>query len=337
MNLQQIKTLLHDNIEDVLGKLNINCEVFGDNIYAPCPIHDHSDNPRAFSYSKQKNIWKCWTRSCQDEFRNDVFGLIRGALSKQNGSEVDFKYALSWIKKQFDIKVKISKNNNPPEIIHNSDFDELVKILQDSITFPESTIAQLDCEIKTPSEYFLKRGFKKETLEHFQVGDCCDKNSKLYDRSIIPIHNDDGSKTIGYIGRAIKEYKSPKFLIYPKGFDKRFYFYNMHRSIEHIKKTNTLFIVEGQGDVWKLYESGIYNAVGMFGKTLSREQEKKLQQLPLTHVIILTDNDQAGREAKIQLQRQLSRFYKLTFPKLSHKDVGEMTTNQIKDTVLSQL
>jgi len=77
--------------------------------------------------------------------------------------------------------------------------------------------------------------------------------------------------------------------------------------------------------------------VGIFGKTLTKEQQSKLQQLPLTHIIILTDNDQAGRESKIQLQRQLGRFYKLSFPKLNHKDIGEMSIEQIKKNVLSQI
>ena len=33
--------------------------------------------------------------------------------------------------------------------------------------------------------------------------------------------------------------------------------------------------------------------------------------MPITRIVVLTDNDQAGREAKIQIQRQLNRMYKL--------------------------
>lgn len=331
MNLQQIKTLLNSDVEKVFSKLGMKYEVFGDNIYSTCPVHESSDNPRAFSYSKGKGIWKCWTRDCQTEHRNDIFGLIKGALSNETGSELEFKDVLSWVKKEFGINTKRAANKI---IIDNpNEFDELVRTIQNNISFPKTSDIKLDTTTNIPSDYFVNRGFSPATLKHFEVGDCKDKMSKLYERAIIPIHSDDGSHTIGYICRSIREYKLPKFLIYPKGFDKRFHFYNMHRAIEHAKISNELFIVEGQGDVWKLYEAGIYNVIGIFGKTLSKEQEMKLQRLPLTHIVVLTDNDQAGRESKIQLQRQLGRFYKLTFPHINHKDVGEMTIEQIKKQI----
>ena len=62
-----------------------------------------SDNPRAFSFSPQRGIWKCWTRDCQEEHNNDIFGLIAGALSAQEGRDVEFKDALQWICKELNI------------------------------------------------------------------------------------------------------------------------------------------------------------------------------------------------------------------------------------------
>lgn len=331
MNLKQIKKQLTDNPEEVLRKLNMDCEVFGDNIYSVCPVHESSDNPRAFSFSKKHGIWKCWTRGCQNQYKNDIFGLIRGVLSHQHGLEVNFGKVLSWINKEFGISAdgRTTQTKERPEI-ENSDFDNLIKHLKYDVSFPEIKNVELNTDIEIPSKYFMNRGFRSSTLKHFKVGDCFDKASKLYERACIPIYNDYGDKTIGYIGRAIKEYKIPKFLIYPKGFDKRFTFYNLNGAMSHIKQSNSVYLVEGQGDVWRLYESGIYNAIGMFGCSLTREQEKKLQQLPITHIIILTDNDQTGRESKIQLQRQLGRFYKLSFPKFANKDIGDMSVEQLK-------
>jgi DNA primase len=335
MNLQQLKKFLLNKPEELFAKLGMKIEVFGDNIYSTCPVHESSDNPRAFSFSKQRGIWKCWTRDCQNHYRNDVFGLIRGVLSSREGQDVEFSQALKWISKEFNI---YAKSDAAIENIEDEDeFTSIVAQLKDNISFPQNKTVNLDLSISIPSEYFHNRGFDKKTLEYFEVGDCLDTSSKLYDRAIIPIHNEDGSSKIGYICRAIKEYKIPKFLIYPKGFDKRFVFYNLHRAMPSIKATNTLFIVEGQGDVWRLYESGIHNVVGIFGRTLTKEQQQKLQTLPVTRIIILTDNDQAGRESKIQLQRQLGRFYKLSFPYLQHKDVGDMTIKQIKNDILSQI
>jgi 5S rRNA maturation endonuclease (ribonuclease M5) len=324
----------------VFKKLDIKYEVFGDNIYSTCPVHESSDNPRAFSYSKKRGIWKCWTRECQDEYRNDIFGLIRGILSNRSGSSETFGSVLKWLKQEFDIET----DNKESVILTTStdedkelDFDTLVGYINDDVFIPQMTDCILNIDMKIPSKYFIDRGFKASTLKHFEVGDCMDKSSKLYERAIVPIHSDDGNQTIGYICRSIKEYKIPKFLIYPKGFDKRFVFYNTHRALPFIRENNCAIIVEGQGDVWRLYESGVYNVLGMFGRVLTREQQKKLQQLPITHIIVLTDNDQAGRESKIQLQRQLGRFYRLSFPQLSHKDIGDMSIKQIHSNILSQI
>lgn len=335
MDLQKIKKLLTSKASDVFNKLDMKCEKFGDNIYSICPVHESSDNPRAFSFSEKRGIWKCWTRDCQQEFRNDIFGLIAGALSNRSGKRAEFKDVLSWINKEFKLNINDQIDQEQKE--ETTDFDNLISIINSTVNIPQHKYIDLNLSIKTPSEYFISRGFKPDTLNYFGVGDCIDKGSKLYNRALIPIHDDHGQGVVGYTCRSIKEYKTPKFLIYPNGFDKRCYLYNMHRAIQCIKQTNSVFIVEGQGDVWRLFEAGINNVIGMFGKTLSKEQEFKLQQLPITSIIVLTDNDQAGRESKIQLQRQLGRFYKLTFPRLHHKDIGDMSIEQIKETVISQI
>jgi len=332
-NLKQLKSELNAKVKEIFSKLGMEYEDCGDNIYCCCPIHDESDNPRAFSFSTSKNIWKCWTRDCQQLHNNDIFGLIQGVLSKQNGSTVNFSDVLKWID-QFHI----SKPNESSKKNTEDEFTKLVSSVRKSISRkPNSPELLFNFETCKPSKYFLKRGFKEETLMYFDITDCIDKTSKLYDRSIIPIHDYNGDKIVGCTARAIKEYKSPKFLLYPSGFDKRFYLYNLHRAKQYIHEKSQLILVEGQSDVWRLYEANINNVVGIFGRTLSKEQENILHRLPITHIVILLDNDQSGREAKIQLQRQLSRMYKLSFPRIFTKDIGEMTVEQIQNILIPQL
>jgi 5S rRNA maturation endonuclease (ribonuclease M5) len=336
MDLQKIKNNLNSRAEEVFSRLGMDIEVLGDNIYCNCPVHEGSDNPRAFSFSKDKGIWKCWTRDCQQQYRNDIFGIIRGHLSRQNGIDVGFSEALRWSCNFLNIKK--TKQIVIPEVVKEDDFTKLVNtITRENSIVKSCTPIELDECVDIPSKYFLSRGFKAETLNHFQVGDCYDRSSKLYDRSVIPIHNDDGTSIIACIARANKEYKHPKFLITPKGFDKRHFFYNYHRAAQSIKETSSLVLVEGQSDVWRLHEAGITQCMSIFGRTLSKEQELKLSTLPLTHIVILLDNDQAGRESKVQIQRQLNRLYKLSFPKIPTKDIGEMTIEQIKKQVFPQI
>ena len=174
-------------------------------------------------------------------------------------------------------------------------------------------------------------------MKYFDVGDC-NENGPMKDRAIIPIHNDNGESVVGIIGRATKKhYRTPKFLFYPTGFNKRHYFYNYHRALKRAKETSCIFITEGQGDVWKLYESGVKNAVSVFGKTISDEQVNKLLQTPITKIVVLMDSDQAGREARLEIYRKLNRIYKLIFPKVSGKDIGDMTKKQVQENILSSL
>ena len=97
-----------------------------------------------------------------------------------------------------------------------------------------------------------------------------------------------------------------------------------------------VFVVEGQGDVWRMYEAGISNCVSLFGKDISQQQKTKLLCSGITTLIILTDNDQAGRESKIKIQRNLNRMFNLKFPKMSRKDIGAMSVQKIQEDILPQ-
>lgn len=338
MDLHQIKNELKNNYELIFQKLGIKYEIFGDNLYCNCPIHNNSDNPRGFSYCISKGYWKCWTRNCQHDHKSDLLGLIGGVLSKHYGSDILFKQALDWACDCLQIKINKKYNktlNNNREENKYQDILDIVNI------FGEQKQQQSSNKISLPknpkiSQYFLDRDFNKETLEYFEIYENHNIDS-LKDRAIIPIYNDQGKEIVGLIARSIKEYKIPKFLIYPKGFDKKFYLYNYHRAIETAKKTSCLFIVEGQGDVWKLHEAGVKNAVSIFGKDITLEQEQKIQKMPVTKLIILTDNDQAGRESKIKIKRQFSRSHCVIFPKIYAKDIGDMNIKDINDKILCQL
>jgi 5S rRNA maturation endonuclease (ribonuclease M5) len=338
MEIKKIKQILNDNAELIFKSLGMNTEIFSENIYSTCPIHEGSDNPRAFSFSPKKGIWKCWTRDCQSMHSNDLLGLISAVLSTRENKNVEFVDALNWACDLLNIKRGKPKPKQELEIDIYEDFNNLVNIVSKNNTNKlTNDPINLQCDIKTPSKYFTGRGFNKKTLDYFGVGDCLDCKSALYQRAVIPIHSEDGSSIVGAIGRSIKEYKIPKFLLYPTGFDKRYCFYNYHRAINRVKETSCLFIVEGQGDVWRLYESGVTNVVSIFGKIISNEQTNKIMSLPITTLIILTDNDQAGRESKLQIKRQFHRTHKLIFPKMTAKDIGEMDIKQIQNEILYTL
>jgi len=335
MELKKIKKLLGNNIELILSELGIEFEKNGENITCPCPVHG-SDSPNSFSYSTDKNIWSCWSRRCQDEYSNDVIGLIQGILSGDEEEDIGFSKALTWACSVLNI----DNNSVLVDKVVGEEGDEFVEMVgmfakEEEISQEDEQVS-MDCTLSHPSEYFKRRGFQETTLGYFEVGDCNQKKSTMVQRAIIPIYNLTGEKIVAYIGRSTKDYIMPKFL-FTKGFNKRRYLYNYHNAISKASETSTLFITEGQGDVWKLHEAGVMNAIGIFGKSLSDQQKRILEQSGVTRLVVLTDNDQAGRESKIQIQRQMSRMFKVVFPRMSRKDVGDMTVKQIKEDILPQL
>ena len=67
------------------------------------------------------------------------------------------------------------------------------------------------------------------------------------------------------------------------------------------------------------------------------QEQSKLIKSGITTLVILTDNDQAGREAKVNIKRSLSRLFDLRFPKMTKKDIGEMPKEKIQVDILQQL
>lgn len=336
MNLKNLKKLLNNKVELVFKELDIEYEIFNNNLYCKCPAHGDSDNPRGCSFSQTKGIWKCWTRDCQQEYGNDIFGLIAATLSHKVGKRLEFKDALKWSCRT----LKINQEYNPTHKDENDDnideYFEIIKYLhQNKSERKDKPITEMP-KISIPSEYFKSRGFSSRTLKYFDVGDCEDSGI-MKDRAVIPIHNHEGGDVIGLIGRSTNAYRVPKFLIYPSGFDKNYYFYNYHRAIKRAKEKSCMFILEGQGDVWKMYEAGVKNAVSLLGKTVSNQHLVQLNSLPITKLVIIMDNDQAGRESSVKIKRDLGRMYQLFFPKLKTKDIGDMKVSDIKTQILSQV
>ena len=74
--------------------------------------------------------------------------------------------------------------------------------------------------------------------------------------------------------------------------------------------------------------------MGLFGKDISQQQKELLKTSGATKLIVMTDNDQAGREGRMKIQRELNRYFKLIYPPMPKKDVGEMTIERIQKTIL---
>ena len=332
LDLNKVKDVIFSNIHILLDSFNLEYECFGNNIFMRCPIHEGSDNNRGLSISLDIHAWRCWTRGCNETYNSDIFGFIKGVLSQEK--EASFSDVIKHICEIYDVNsLKSMKKTNSQNTIKN-EFSQCVNIFKNKSE--KALIPSLE-NVKTcgRSDYFESRGFNKETLKHFDVEDCSFKDEPMRYRAIIPIHCKEGKK-IGYIARTTRDYITPKYL-FSKNLKKTDHLYNYHRAINKSQQLSCIFIVEGQGDVWRLYEAGVYNCMSLFGKDMSQQQKTKLIRSGVTNLIILTDNDQAGRESKIKIQRTLNRMFSLKFPSMSRKDIGAMSIKKIQEEILPQI
>lgn len=339
LNLKDLKSKLNNDLDNVLEILKIDTESLNTNKFSFCPVHDESDNPKAFSMSARTKRWKCWTRNCHEEYGDDIFGLIRGIISKRESKNATFTDVLSWIRMNIPefMDSALKKDENAVVVVADP-LQEVISKFYKENTRKISNFESPGFKSSIPSLYFVnERHFKKETMIEFGVGDSKETSALMRNRAIIPIHNDDGSSIVGHICRSNKDYIEPKFYI-EKNFNKHEWLYNFHRAKTVAEQKSSMFLVEGQGDVWRLWEAGVKNTVGLFGKEVFDSHIDKLNSIGVTTLVVLLDHDQPGREAKTKIKRKLDRYFKLFFPELkTRKDIGAMSPEAIYNDILIKL
>jgi len=333
----QMSSSLFERLPDLLRHFNIEYTDYPNRVSFPCPIHG-GDNLEACTIFTDGNTvkgnWNCWTQHCEEEFSRSLFGFVRGALSANEGEKVSIYEAANFCLKFLKMDISQIKAAEPNEI--NNDI-RLLEIFERSPHREKAAITrdEIISSIKIPSQYYINRGYEAKTLEKFDVGLCDKKNKPMYRRIVVPIY-DEGYNYIGCIGRASTSNMEPKWL-YSRGFKKSAYLYGLNLAKEEILKTGVAFIVEGQGDVWRMHEAGIKNSVGIFGSNLSDDQLVLLEQSGAMSLIILTDSDEAGERAAVQIMQKCGRRFNYHRPPISEKDIGDMTKEQIQEEVLNKL
>ena len=134
-------------------------------------------------------------------------------------------------------------------------------------------------DFNKPPKEFIKRGYSKETLRHFRVGMTED------DEIIIPYYSD-FKHPVNLLGYQKRWYYPDRRVLNSKHFNKKEYLYNLDLSYAYV------VLVEGQSDVWRLYQHG-YNACALMGANISSWQVEQLSKFD--RVYLALDNHEAGR------------------------------------------
>lgn len=354
-SLYELSGKLFDEIEFLLDKLGVEYKILGNRYCGRCPIHS-GDNQSAFSIFN--GTWSCYTHHCEKYFARNMIGLVRGVLSRKNydwkeekDKKQSFESTLKWI---FSF-LKIDQNDVKSYNKVDSKFITNNNLLYKNREVNESKITrgQVRSFLKFPATPFINRGFKEEILNSYDIGLYFHKGKPMFNRVVVPIYDDDHQFMVGCLGRAIAplcekcnlyhKYQCPTYnqqmfhkWINSVGLRKSSYLFNYWKAKDSIKKEGKVIIVEGPLDVLRLEQEGIKNSVAIFGSNMSDEQTILLERLPIEHIIILTDNDESGNNARSQIKEQCKHLCYTHFPSFNSHDIADSKIeeiNQIKEFI----
>lgn len=167
--------------------------------------------------------------------------------------------------------------------------------------------------------YFEGRRISENSVKRFLLG-----YSNNQDMVTIPMTSPDGSTFVGFVARSVegKEFKNT-----PK-LPKSKILFNLH----HAKKYNTVYVVESSFDAIRLDQNGVA-AVATLGANVSKTQIQLLTKY-FNSVIVVADNDDAGKEMQEKISSNLkSRATLISIPN-RFKDIGDMTDTDIRELTL---
>lgn len=306
-------------IHRLIQILNIDLYRNGNKLVGCCPVHK-GDNQTAFNIdidtsSNYYGRWYCNTHDCHRKYGNNLVGLIMGFYN------YEIKEAIKFLD-DFTQGVEV-------QIQENDDFINFFS--KEKSTVQGISREEVRKRLIIPSQYYIERGFLPEILDEFDIG--LSTKGLMKDRIVFPVYYND--VMVGCTGRTIigDNYK----WINSKGFNKSHYLYGLWKTDKYIQNKSSVILVEGQGDMLKLYSAGIKNVAGMFGKTLSDTQEFLLQKLGVLDIILLTDNDDPGKQARLNIENKVKDLFNVHHAYAVDKDCGDMTITDIQQILVPQI
>jgi hypothetical protein len=184
--------------------------------------------------------------------------------------------------------------------------------------------------------YWMGRGIKESTIEEFQGGVAITEGA-LKGRYVVPIFNQMG-EIHGWSGRWLapeseRPKKVPKYKHWPHTSK---FVYPLHLNKQDILKKRKVILVEGQGDLLALFNSGIRYSLQLFGTNISSALMGALVVLNPDEIHIATNNepgnDNIGNDAAEKIKNRLLSVFDESSVKISlppKKDFGEMSNEEI--------
>lgn len=301
----------------------------GNDIMCQCPFHGNGQERKpSAGIRKSDGMFHC--------FACDKVASLSELISYCFGKTTDIlgTFGWSWLLKNFasiqveerkDVEIDLERNNIPNKVSAKSNRLDNTNSTQSSFVTEE----ELD-KYRYYHSYWTKRGITDDyIIELFDLG-----YDKETDCITFPVRDIKGN-CLFVARRNVKT----KFFNYPRGVEKPLYglyeFYKVLADRKRILKPEVVnptevIVCESMIDCILLCQGGHFAlALNGLGNAL---QFKQLRELPCRHLILATDNDEAGLRARDRIRKEVPNklITEIDFPKRI-KDVGECSKEQIRD------
>ncbi|MEW6156564.1 MAG: toprim domain-containing protein [Verrucomicrobiota bacterium] len=273
----------------------------GDSLSGPCPMHQGA-NPTQFRVSLSKNIWNCFGKCKRG---GNVLDFI-ARMDNESIHAAAFK-AIEWFNLDREALTARPSEGEPGEPAKSTPAkSKEPSPVQEKNTPNPPLKFRLD-KLQRNHPYLAERGLAPETIAEFGLGFC--EKGMMAGRIAIPIHNPEG-QVVAYAGRFPGEPGEdiPKYKL-PPGFRKSLELFNIDRASKESPEV-PLIIVEGFFDCLTLWQAGVKKVVALMGSTLSPAQEELIRSHTTaeSRIIVMLDEDEAGRAGREDIAIRLSRF-----------------------------
>lgn len=277
--------------------ISIESEVDSDYIVF-CPFHNNYRTP-AGEVSKERGTFFCF--SCQTSK-----SLIEFVMFVTRKSYFESIRMISSFETKSNIVDIIDKS-----LIKEDEFKPFDELLI-------RRLHQQALDSSRAMRYFEGRRISENSIKRFLLG-----YSDNQDMVTIPISTPDGSMFVGFVARSIegKEFKNTP------GLPKSKILFNLHRARKH----DAVYVVESSFDAIRLDQNGVA-AVATLGANVSRNQTDLLTKY-FNDVIVVGDNDDAGKEMQSKILDRLGNRATLIGIPSRFKDIGDMSDSDIQELV----
>ncbi len=280
----------------------------GDSLSGSCPIHKGS-NPSQFRVSISKNIWNCFSECKHGGNTLDFIARMDNVSIHAAAHKAIEWFGLDSEAMSATSEASEEQPSHAPKAVPTSAPKPAPR---KPAPAPEPSTPnkplkfRLD-KLQPDHPYLAERGLAAETIAEFGIGFCA--KGMMAERIAIPIRNPEGG-VVAYAGRWPGEPAgdTPKYKL-PQGFRKSLELFNLDRAAKEPAE-QPLLIVEGFFDCMKLHQHGCRKAVALMGSTMSTAQEESIKRHigPRSQIIVMLDEDEAGRAGREDIAVRLCKF-----------------------------